>query len=133
MTRTARGTYEQREGLTPAPTVRIAVGFGRDRVVALEATVDTGSDICVFPMESLRSVLPGEPETILEIRYLEGDSHNAPAYFPSITLGDLRETRVAVAVIDGGVPVLGRSLLNRLHLELDAGQNLVALKSSQSA
>jgi len=125
LTRTAEGFYEPGETLTPVPKVRIAVGFGPGQVLAFTAVVDTGSDVCIFPAEPFRGIPLGEPAALLQVSPFGGDSFGAPARLPSISMGDLRETEVASILVPGAEPLLGRSFLNRVRLELEARQGLV--------
>ena len=65
----AFGYFNVGHVIAAAPMIRIGVGFGRDRVVATPAIVDTGSDLCVFPASLAQGLAPekGEPVVILEM------------------------------------------------------------------
>ena len=124
----ARGFFERGEGLTAAPKVRIGVGFGRDRVVATSALVDTGSDLCIFPPSLFPWRIPdkGEPDVLLEM----GDGRTLPASlrYPSVTVVEIREAAVASALLPEAPAILGRSFLNRCAIRVSAPHGLVHLR-----
>jgi predicted aspartyl protease len=124
----ARGYYSEREGLYPAPLIRIGVGFGRGSVVGTAALIDTGADVCVFPTHLFRFPLreKGEPELVVELA--DGSRIAARLLYPSITAGNIREREVASVVLPKTVPTLGRSFLNRLAVHSTAARNLVRLR-----
>lgn len=126
--RSARGYFDEGQGLAEAPMVRVGVGFGRDRVVGMTAFVDTGSDLCIFPAELTQGLAPekGEPWVVLEMA--DGREVPAPVVYPSVTVGDLRETAVASAILPGASAILGRSFLNRIDLRVVAARGLVHLQ-----
>jgi hypothetical protein len=125
----AGGFYAEGEGLTPAPLVRIGVGFGQGSVVGTAALIDTGADVCVFPSTLFRFPLreKGEPDLIVEMA--DGSRVASRVLYPSITAGDIREREVASVVLPDTVPILGRSFLNRTALRLTAARNLVHLRT----
>lgn len=125
----ALGFFDEGQGLSPAPMVRVGVGFGRDRVVGMAAFVDTGSDLCVFPAAFTRGLAPekGEPVVVLELA--DGRRVAGPLVYPSVTAGDLRETAVASTILPDAPAILGRSFLNRLDLRVVAARGLVRLET----
>jgi len=133
MTRYAQGFYEQADGLSPAPRLRVAVGFGPGRVVGLTALVDTGSDVCAFPEEAFRGFALEKPPSYFLVRPFDGNPHAAPAYYPAVTAGDIRERHIAAVLRPGIEPLVGRSFLNRCRLELDAASGLVRIEARDRA
>src|SRR2546428_10866840 len=85
----ARGFYSEDEEATPAPMVRIGIGFGRGNAVGASALIDTGADVCVFPASlfRFRSGEKGEP-IIVEIA--DATRVSSRILYPSITAGVLR-------------------------------------------
>ena len=133
MTRRARGFYAEEGGLTAVPRVRLAVGFGPGRVVALSAVVDTGVDVCVFPEHLFPFVAEEGLRSVLQVEGLGGASFAASLHFPSITVGDIREPGVASILVPGAEPLVGRSFLNRCRLRLDPAQEIVRLESLKAS
>src|SRR3972149_4748924 len=113
MTRYAQGVYEQADGLSPAPRLRVAVGFGPGRVVGLTALVDTGSDVCAFPEEAFRGFALEKPPSYFLVRPFDGNPHAAPAYYPAVTAGGNREGDIAPGPRPGNRPPVGGGLLER--------------------
>ena len=129
MTRRAEGFFRQgEEELTPAPRLRIGVGFGPGRIAAFTAVLDTGSDLCVFPVEAFEKMGLDEPPAFREVRGFDGTSSEAPAYYPSITAGDLRERGVEAILLPGVEPLVGRNFLNRFRVLLDSSEDLVTVE-----
>jgi len=95
----ASGFYAEGEGLTPAPFVRIGVGFGRGNVVGTAALIDTGSDVCVFPSSLFRFPLRQAGELDVLVEMVDGSQISARLLYPSITAGDIRERVVASVVL----------------------------------
>jgi len=125
----ARGLYAGGEGLTPAPVVRVGIGFGRGNVVGATALIDTGADVCVFPPSLFRFPVAekGEPDFVVEMA--DGTTVSTRILYPSITAGDIRETEVASVILPRSVPIVGRSFLNRLAVRLTAARGLVHLRT----
>ncbi len=129
----ARGFYAQGEGITPAPKLRVGVGFGRDNIVGASALVDTGADVCVFPSSLFPFRLAEKREPDIVVEMADGSWVAAPVVYPSITAGDIRELGVASVVLPNATPIIGRSFLNRLAVRLTAASGLVHLKALQDA
>ena len=125
----ARGFFERGDELTSAPRLRVAIGFGPDRVAGATALVDTGADICVFPASLFPWPLPGTEAPDVTLTMGDGITLDTTLRFPSITAGDIREIGVPSAVLPGATPILGRSFLNRLALRITAAQGLVHLRT----
>jgi hypothetical protein len=125
----ARGFFERGTELTSAPKLRVGIGFGRDRVAAATAFVDTGSDLCLFPPSLFPWPLPAVrvPRVLLELA--DQSVVEASIHFPNITAGDIREPAVPAAILPDAPPILGRSFLNRLALRMAAAQDLVHLRT----
>lgn len=130
MTREARGGFERGEGLTAAPTVRVGIGFSRNRVASTSAIVDTGAEVCLFPKELFPWTLSGVRSGGMILETAGGDARPITVYYPSITVGTIRLLGVASAVLPGSPSLLGRSFLNRLDIRLAAQKNLVVLRES---
>lgn len=126
----ARGRFERSEGLTVAPSVRVGIGFGRDRVVSTSAVVDTGADVCVFPSGLFPWTLSGVRSSAVLVRSVWGDNRPATVYYPAITVGTIRVNGVASVVLAGMEALLGRSFLNLLELRLSTPQDLVLLRET---
>jgi len=124
----ARGCFERGSGLTATPKVRVGVGFGPDRVAGTSALVDTGSDLCLFPASLFpwRISERGEPD--VEIEIADGSVFPATLSYPSVTVGDIRETEVASVILPNVPPILGRSFLNRCALRISARHDLVHIR-----
>ncbi len=128
----ARGFFAGDAGLTPAPKLRVGVGFGRGRVVATSALIDTGADVCVFPASLFPWPVPERTEPGIVLEMADGTQAHAPLLYPSITAGDIRETAVASAILPDVPPIIGRSFLNRLALRITAVRDLVHLRTVDS-
>ena len=124
----ARGFFERGAELTVAPRVRVGVGFGRDRVVGATALVDTGSDVCAFPESMFPWGVPERGEPSVWIEFANGEGFSATLRYPSITVGEIREVRVATVVLPDTPPILGRSFLNRCAIKIEAARDLVHLR-----
>ena len=125
----ALGFYQSDERVTPAPKVRIGIGFGRGNVVGASALIDTGADVCVFPSSLFRFPLgeKGEPDVVVEMA--DGTRVATRILYPSITAGDIRETAVPTVILPRSIPIVGRSFLNRLAVRLTAERGLVHLRT----
>jgi len=123
----ARGFYAEGEGLTPAPRIRVGIGFGRGYVVGTSALIDTGADVCVFPSSLFRFHIAskGEPDIVVEMA--DGSQVATRVLYPSVTAGDIREPGVASVILPDAVPIIGRSFLNRMAVRLTAKHDLVRL------
>jgi len=133
LSREARGRFERGHGLTAAPRVRIGIGFGKDRVASTPAIVDTGADVCVFAKELFPWPLSGVRSTGIVLQTVGGDEEPATIYYPAITVGTIRLTGVASAVLAGAEALLGRSFLNRCEVRLSARRGLVVLRQGEEA
>jgi len=125
----ARGSYAEGEGISLAPKLRVGIGFGRGSVVGASALVDTGADVCAFPSSlfPFRLAEKREPDVVLEMA--DGSWVPSQVLYPSITAGDIRERGIASVILPGGVPILGRTFLNRLAVRLTAQYGLVHLRT----
>lgn len=130
MTREARGAFEPGEGLTAAPTIRVGIGFGGNRVVSTSAIIDTGAEVCLFPEELFPWTLSGVRSGGMVLESAGGDARPIMVYYPSLTVGAIRVEGVASAVLPGSPSLLGRSFLNRLEIRLAARKDLVLLRES---
>lgn len=130
MSREAHGRFEQGDGLTAAPRVPVGIGFGKDRVASTSAIVDTGADVCVFAKELFPWPLSGVRSTGVFLRTVGGDEQPATICYPAITVGTIRLTGVASAILAGAEALLGRSFLNRCEVALSARRNVVLLRES---
>ena len=128
----ARGFYSDDEGATPAPMVRIGIGFGRGNVVGASALIDTGADVCVFPASLFRFRIREKGEPII-VEMADGTRVSSRILYPSIAAGDIRETGVASVILPDAVPIVGRSFLNRLEVRLTAARDLVRLATFRGA
>jgi len=128
VTREAHGRFERGDGLTPAPRVRVGVGFGKDRVASTSAVVDTGADICLFPEGLFPWPLSGVRSSGMILQSAGGDEHPATVYYPAITVGAIRFLGIASAVLPGAEALLGRSFLNRLEIHLSAREDVLLLR-----
>jgi predicted aspartyl protease len=124
----ALGYFDDGDVLEAAPMIRVGVGFGRDRVVGMPAFVDTGSDLCLFPSALTRGMESERGEPMATLEMADGRRVIAPIVYPSVTVGDIRETAVASAILRGAPAILGRSFLNRLDLRIVAARGLVRLQ-----
>ena len=130
MIREGRGRFERGDGLTVIPRVRVGIGFGRDRVASTSAIVDTGADVCVFPEGLFPWTLGGLRSSEMVLRTLGEEAYPVAVYYPAITLGTIRLTGVASAVLAGAEALLGRSFLNRCEIRLSAREDVVLLRES---
>ena len=123
-----RGRFARGEGFLPAPYVRVGVGFGKDRVAAASALVDSGADVCLFPAELLPWALSGLSSTEMVLTPAEYETYPVTVYYPSLTVGTIRMEGVACAVLPGADPLLGRSFLNECEVLLSAREDVVRLR-----
>jgi predicted aspartyl protease len=123
-----RGRYARGEGLLPAPYVRVGVGFGKDRVAAASALVDTGADVCLFPAELLPWALSGLSSAEMVLTPVGDETYPVTVYYPTVTVGTIRVEGVACAVLPGVDPLLGRSFLNHCEVLLSAPKDVVRLR-----
>ncbi len=133
MIREARGFFDEEGVLHAAPRIRIGISFGRDRVIATPALVDTGSDVCVLPPDIVPWPLPDGPTMAVIVEGVGREPFPATAYFPTITAGDLRIPGVATVLLPGVEPILGRIFLNACAVHLSAKRQLVRLRASANA
>ncbi len=131
MMREARGHFEPRPWAA-APIVHVGVGFGRDRVFATAAVVDTGADVCLFPPELVAGPIPPAPTEPVFVEVADGSRVPTTCHYPAITVGDIRIEGVATVFLDGE-PLLGRSFLNRCEVRLIAQDGLVLLRQKETA
>ncbi len=127
------GRFVRGEGLLPAPRVRAGVGFGRDRVAAASAIVDTGADVCVFPGEILHRDLSGLRSCEMVLTSVGDEEYPATVYYPTVTVGTIRVEGVASAVLPGADALLGRSFLNECEVFSSARRDVVRLRRATQA
>jgi hypothetical protein len=109
----------------------VGIEFGRDRVAATSAIVDTGADVCIFPEGLFPWPLTGVRSSEMILTSLGGEGYPAAVYYPAITVGTIRLEGVASAVVPGADALLGRSFLNRCEVLLSARRDLVRLRRAR--
>ncbi len=108
----------------PAPVVEIKVKSPRGKVVNLEALIDSGADITVFPRELLDELdlLPGS--SVLVEGY-DGSLEEHYSYFIEIEIEGVTESMVEA--ITGRDMLLGRNFLNKLDVILKGKEREVEI------
>ena len=114
--------------LYDAPRVRIGVSFGRDRVIATPALVDTGSDLCVVPANLVPWPVTEGPTMAVLVETARGGQFPATAHFPTITVGDIRVPGVSTILLPEVEPILGRSFLNLCDVRISAKRRSLVLR-----
>lgn len=113
----------------PMPAIEIALGApGADFSMGpFTAIIGTGADITVLPREYL--VRLGAP--VVASGYLRspwGERRSVKIYEVNVRVGEHNLYQVEVASEPGGREVLlGRNVLNRLNLQLDGPNEIVAV------
>lgn len=109
------------EYVPPMPVCTIYLGAGGEEppLGPLEALIDTGADITIVPMTYLRQ-LGVYPLRQSMARSIWGDRRSVHVYAVSLKLENLYIRALQVLGDEQGDEiVLGRTILNRLHLVLD--------------
>jgi predicted aspartyl protease len=103
----------------PICTLYLGVGGQEPRLGPLDAVIDTGADITVVPLLYLRQ-LGVKAVSQGTARALWGDRRVVQLYTVSLRLDRLHLRALQVmADVQGDEIILGREVLNRLHLVLD--------------
>jgi predicted aspartyl protease len=112
--------------------VYIGVGGERPLLGPIHALLDTGADISVIPMQYLRQL------AIQSIRHsiarsIWGDRRTVGIYAISLHLDNLHLRAVQVlGYAQGDEIVLGRTILNRLHIVLDGPAAVTEIVESRT-
>lgn len=101
--------------------VTIANTINRRRRNTLNALLDTGSDITAIPSEQVR-LLDLYTRDQIRLETVEGTSSFIYTYAVRFTLGDLVIPRLEVILTGLEMVIVGRDVLNQLHLRLDGPQ-----------
>ena len=116
----------------PICTVLLGAGGQEPQLGPIEALIDTGADITVVPVRYLRQV-GVRPVDQSVARSLWGDSQLVHVYAVSLRVANL-QIRALQVIGDahGNELILGRSVLNRLHVTLDGPASIVEIVESRT-
>jgi len=116
--------YNTTDYYPPIPILSVLFGYGDRRpwLGPYDAVIDTGADATIVP-EEIPLRLRAVPLNPVNLVTQWGEGHPAVAYMMNVIIGDIHLSGIVVA----GDPatqeiILGRNLLNRLALLLDAPQ-----------
>jgi predicted aspartyl protease len=117
-----------------APFCKVYIGAGGEPPLLgpIRALLDTGADISVIPMQYLQR-LTIHPIRHSTARSIWGDRRTVDIYAISLRLDNLRLRAVQVlGDAQGDEIVLGRTILNRLHIVLDGPAAVLDIVESRT-
>ncbi len=118
----------------PMPVCTLHLGAGGEEAVMgpLEAIIDTGADITIVPQRYLQQ-LGVRPISQGTARSVWGDRRVVFVYAVSLRLERLHIRALQVlADPESDEIVLGRNVLNRLHLVLDGPANVIEIVENRT-
>lgn len=112
--------YNRRVYDPPMPVLDIAISRPRAREFSdpVEATIDTGADGTLLPIDLLEQI--GAPHIDRAyLRGITGDRQRVDMYLVTVQVATVTVRGVrAAALPSGATPILGRDVLNQLHIAL---------------